>query len=129
MTDSKFLRRVLIADAVISGTTGLLLIAAAHPLSQLLAIVPGLLRATGASLIPFAAFVTWVCTRAAIPRTSVWTVIALNAAWVVASFALLFVDGFDPSRLGVAFIVLQAVAVAGLAEAQYVGLRRRAYGG
>ncbi len=125
MPDSKFLRRILIADAVISGATGILMLTAAGPLSQLLGVPAELLRSAGLSLIPFTAFVVWICTRAAIPRTSVWTVIALNAAWVLASVALLFVDRLDPNRLGVAFIVLQAVAVAGFAEMQYVGLRRQ----
>jgi hypothetical protein len=125
MPDSKFLRRILIADAVISGASGILMLTAANALSQLLGVPAELLRSAGLSLIPFTAFVVWICTRAAIPRTSVWTVIALNVAWVLASVALLFVDRLDPNRLGVAFIVLQAVAVAGFAEMQYVGLRRQ----
>jgi len=125
MFESKSLRRVLLADAVISGASGLLMLLAAAPLGPPLGVAPELLRYAGLSLLPFAAFVTWIATRPALSRTSVWTVIALNAAWVVASIGVLFIDGFEPSRAGVAFIILQAVAVAGLADAQYVGLRNR----
>lgn len=125
MPDSKFLRRILVADAVISGGSGILMLTAASAMSRLLGVPAELLRAAGISLIPFTAFVVWIATRAAIPRTSVWTVIALNAAWVLASVALLFVDRFDPNRIGVAFILVQAAAVAGFAEMQYVGLRRQ----
>lgn len=125
MPDSKFLRRILIADAVISGASGILMLTAANAMSQLLGVPAELLRSAGISLIPFTAFVVWIATRNAIPRTSVWTVIALNVAWVLASIALLFVDRIDPTRIGVAFILVQAIAVAGFAEMQYVGLRRR----
>ena len=125
MPDSKFLRRILVADAVISGTSGILMLTAANGMSQLLGVPAELLRSAGISLIPFTAFVVWIATRDAIPRRSVWTVIALNLAWVLASVALLFVDRFDPNRIGVAFILVQAVAVAGFAEMQYVGLRRQ----
>lgn len=126
MSNSMFLRRALIADAVISGATGLLMLLGAGLLSSMLNVPAELLRYAGASLIPFVAFLAFVATRESLPRTSVWTVIALNVAWVAASVALLFVDRLDPNRLGVAFILVQAVAVAVFAEMQYVGLRRAA---
>ena len=127
MNKSTFLRRVLIADAVISGLTGVLMLTATGALASLLAVPAELLRSAGISLIPFAAFVTWICTRRELPRTAVWTVIALNALWVVGSVWMLFADRFDPNTFGMAFIVVQAIAVAVLAEMQYVGLRRLRY--
>ena len=126
MSQPTFLRRVLIADAVISGASAVLLLAAAGPLSRILGVPFSLLQSAGVSLLPFLAFLIWLCTRNTVPRSSVWIVIALNLAWVAGSIALLFVDRIDPNRIGVAFIVVQAVAVLGFAEMQYVGLRRSA---
>ena len=124
MANATFLRRVLVADAVISGTTGLALLFAADAVGRMLNVPAELLRSAGVSLVPFTAFVGWLATRERLPRIPVWTVIALNLVWVVASIALLFVDRVNPNGLGVAFIVVQAIAVAGFAEMQYVGLRR-----
>jgi hypothetical protein len=55
-------------------------------------------------------------------------VIAANIAWVGASALVLLTGWIDPNGLGVAFVVLQAVVVAGLAELQYAGLRRSVKG-
>ena len=43
---------------------------------------------------------------------------------VVVGILVLFVGGFRPNPLGYAFVLIQAVAVAVLAELQAVGLRR-----
>jgi hypothetical protein len=126
MSQSTFLRRALIADAVISGTTGVLMLAAAAPLARILGVPTALLSSAGVSLLPFVAFLIWLCTRASVPRSAVWLVIALNLAWVIGSIALLFIDRLDPNGLGIAFILVQAIAVAAFAEAQYVALRRAA---
>jgi hypothetical protein len=123
-SNSTFLRRVLIADAVASAATGLLMLLAATPLEHWLALPADLLRAAGASLIPFAAIVGWLALRETISRAGVWIVIALNALWVVDSVALLFTGWVQPAVLGYAFVLAQAAAVAVLAELEYVGLRR-----
>jgi len=123
-SNSTFLRRALIADAVASAATGLLMLLAANPLEQWLALPAGMLRAAGASLLPFAAIVAWLGLRETISRAGVWTVIALNALWVIDSVALLFTSWVQPALLGYAFVLAQAAAVAVLAELEYVGLRR-----
>jgi hypothetical protein len=126
MAQSTFLRRVLIADAFISGITGVLMLAATRPISQFFEVPVSLLFSAGVSLLPFTAFLIWLCTRPNVPRSAVWFVIALNLGWVIGSIALLFVDRVDPNRIGVAFILVQAIAVLGFAEMQYVGLRKLA---
>jgi len=123
-SNTTFLRRVLIADAAASAATGLLMLLAAGPLEQWLAIPAGLLRAAGASLIPFAALVGWLALHETVSRAGVWAVIALNVLWVVDSVALLFSGWVQPAMLGYAFVLAQAAAVAVLAELEYVGLRR-----
>jgi hypothetical protein len=50
--------------------------------------------------------------------------VSVNAAWVVASVALLVSGSVSPNALGVTFVLVQAVAVAALADVQYFGLRR-----
>ena len=119
-----FLKRVLIADAAISGTTGLLMLFAAVPLQEFLGLPVTLLRVAGASLLPFALFLVALSRRDSVPRAAVLSVIVANIAWIASSLALLFVDQVDLNRLGVAFILAQAAAVAVFAEMQYIGLRR-----
>lgn len=123
-TSNTFLRRILFVDAVISGATGVLMLAAMEPLARLLGLPAPLLRYAGFSLLPFAALVLYLATRDMLPRGGVWTIIALNFAWVIGSVALLFLVA--PSTIGYAFVIVQAIAVAALAEMQYMGLRRAA---
>jgi hypothetical protein len=123
---SSFLRRVLIIDAAISGATGLMLIAGADLLHDWLAVPAALARGAGLSLIPFALLVGYLATRESMPRAGVWAVIVLNALWAVDSILLLIGGFVSPTALGTAFIIAQALAVAVLAELEYVGLRRSA---
>jgi hypothetical protein len=121
---SLFLRRVLIVDGAISGTTGLMMFLGAAALEGLLGVPASLLQVAGVSLLPFAAFVIYLSQRDRLSRPSVLTVIALNFAWVAGSIALIFLPSLAPSRLGVAFIAAQALAVLAFAELQWVGLRK-----
>jgi hypothetical protein len=121
---SLFLRRILLADGVISAATGLLMAFGAETLQPLLGVPATLLRYAGWSLVPFALLVVSLSRQEAPPRAGVITVIALNAAWVAASVLLLLLPGWiHPTGLGYAFILVQAAAVAVLGEMQYVGLR------
>jgi hypothetical protein len=124
MGASSFLRRVLLADAVISGLSGILMVLDAGALESMLGVPATLLRYAGLSLFPFAALVVGLARREPLPRAGVWTVIALNAAWVVASLMLAFSGWISPNALGYAFILGQAFAVAVFAEMQYFGLRK-----
>jgi hypothetical protein len=121
---SSFLRRVLMADGAISAVAGSVMFAGAGALEPLLGVPAGLLRYAGLSLFPWVAYVIYVATRDQLSRRSVWTVIALNAVWVVAS-VLLLVDGpVTPTMFGYAFILAQALTVAVLTDLEYVGLRK-----
>jgi hypothetical protein len=121
---SPFLRRVLLADAFTCIATGLLMLLGAHSLESVLGLPAPFLQKTGLVLLPIAAFIGYVGTRASISRRLVWVVIAGNALWVLDSIALLMSGWVMPTALGQAFIVVQAVAVAVLAELEYIGLRR-----
>lgn len=121
---SSFLRRVLVADAVTSGATGLLMLGAASLLESQLAVPASLLRYAGLSLLPFAAFVGWLATRETVSRAAIWTVIVCNVLWTADSLLLLLVGPVEPNALGQAFVIAQAVVVGLFAEAQIVGLRK-----
>jgi hypothetical protein len=120
-----FLRHVLWADAIASGATGLMMIAGAGLLESLLGLPSTLTREAGIALVPFAALVAVVATRARISRVAVWVIIAANAAWTIGSFGLL-AGGVATTALGCAFVIAQALVVAILAELEYAGMRTQA---
>jgi hypothetical protein len=123
---SSFLRLALIADAAVSGATGLAMMLGAGVVDGLLGVPGPLLRYAGLSLLPFAALVAFLATRDDIPRPAVWAVVACNALWAVNSIVLMASGWIAPTALGYAFIAFQALVVAIFAELQYVGLRKAA---
>ena len=123
-TDLDRLRRVILADGLVSGSMAILLIAAAHPLGDWFGLSVAFVRWTGLLLIPFAISVLLLATRLSPSRNRVWTLIALNVGWVIASVAVLLSGWISPSGAGIAFIVAQALLVGLFAGQQYVGLRQ-----
>jgi hypothetical protein len=121
---SLFLRRAIQADAIFSGASAVLLTFGAGELAPWLNLPEALLRETGLFLIAYAALVGWLGTRQTMPKALVGIVIAGNAAWTLASIALLFSGAVTPNLPGEAFVAIQAIAVGALAELQYIGLRR-----
>jgi hypothetical protein len=121
---TSFLRTALLADAAISGATGLLLAIGAGWLEPLLAVPVSLARWAGIALLPYAAFLFVLARGESVARGSVLAVIAGNAIWALASVALVVSGAIDPNALGTAFVVAQALVVAAFAEAQLIGLRR-----
>jgi len=121
---STFLRRALLADAVVTGAVALLQTFGAGLLTPLLNLPEPLLRETGLFLIAYTALVGWLGTRQSIPKTLVAIVIAGNAAWALGSIALMFSGAVTPNLLGYAFIVLHAITTGVFAELQYIGLRK-----
>lgn len=119
---SACLRRVLFVDTATCIVMGALMSVDAAPLSVLFGLPAALLFWVGVSLFPVAAFMLWVATRRDLPRGGAWLAIAGNAGWVAGSVLVLFV--FAPSALGTAFVIVQGVAVAVLAELEYAGLKR-----
>jgi hypothetical protein len=117
-----FLRRVLLVDAATCIATGALLTIDAHTLSRLLGLPGTLLFYAGASLFPCAALMLLVALRASLWRAGAWVIVAGNVLWVLASAALLV--AITPTALGYAFVIAQGVAVALLAELEYIGLQK-----
>ena len=121
---STFLRRAIQADAIFSGASAALLTLGAGTLAPLLNLPETLLLETGLFLIAYAALVGWLGTRPTMPKALVLIVIVGNAAWTLASIALLFSGAVTPNLLGEVSVAAQAIAVGALAELQYISLRR-----
>lgn len=118
------LRTSLWFDALSVAGLGLLLLLLAGLLEPLFGIDAGFMRAVGALLLPFAAFLGWTASRDRIPRAAVLWIIALNALYVVASFAILLLGWLQPSALGTAFVIAQALVGGAVAVVEWVGLQR-----
>jgi hypothetical protein len=121
---STFLSRALLADAIFSGVSAAGLTLGAGLLAPFLNLPESLLRETGLFLIAYTALVGWLGTRSSVPKPLVLIVVAGNAAWTLASIALLFSGAVSPNLLGEIVVVAQAVATGVFAELQYIGLRR-----
>ena len=121
---SLFLRRALLADAIFSGISAVLMTFDAGAFASLLNLPEPLLRETGLFLIAYTALVGWLSTRQSTSKALVLIVVVGNAVWTLASIALLFSGLVNPNLLGEAAVVAQAIATGVFAELQYIGLRR-----
>jgi hypothetical protein len=123
---SPLLRRALLADAVFSGVSAVVMTLDAGALAPFLNLPEALLRETGLFLVAYTVLVGWLWSRPSVPRVLIMIVVAGNAAWTLASIALLFSGAVAPNLLGEIVVVAQAIATGVLAELQYIGLRRSA---
>ena len=119
-----FVRRLLLTDSLVSGLTGALMAVAAPVLESWLGLPAALLRFAGIALLPFAAVVGWFAMQASPARAAVQAIVATNFAWVAGSILLLLASGLNPTSLGIAFVIFQAVVVGFLGELQYMAVRR-----
>jgi hypothetical protein len=119
------LRKVLLLDAATCVAMGLLLTLAARFLSALLGLPESFIFWAGIALFPCAALMALagrVGSDISPPAWLVWVVILGNLGWVIAS-ALTITLWFSPTTIGIAFVLIQAIAVAGLAGLEYYGLK------
>ena len=117
------LKKVLYLDAAMSGAAGVLMVAGSAVLAPLLEIPAGLLFWAGLALAPFVALLVFTARSAEISRLMLFDIVLVNALWVVASFAIMLAGFVQPNIFGIAFISIQALAVAGLTALQFAGLR------
>lgn len=127
-TSSNLLKYALLTDATASFLSAILLTAAAGPIANLFSLPQSLLFYAGISFFPFAAFVAWTATRPEIPRGAAWAVVVLNAIYIVECIVAVEAGFLSANLMGNIFIIGQALAVAGLAFAEWRGLvsQRRA---
>jgi hypothetical protein len=115
-----WLKRVLVADAVVSGAVALLQLAAAKRVSELTGLSASLLIGTGAFLVAYVALLLTLASRSRLPASLLWLVIVGNVGW--AAGALVVATGGLPG-LGIALAAIHAVAVTTFAALEYQGLR------
>jgi hypothetical protein len=120
----RFLRNVLVVDAASGAASSLLHLLGAGALTGLLGIPHGVLVMSGVALLVFVAAASYVAASDPIPRALVSMLIAANWAWVGASAVIFFMYAGSMTPLGQAYVIVQAVAVAALAEFEWLGLRR-----
>jgi hypothetical protein len=121
---SRLLRNALALDAAACAGTGLLLAFGAGALAAPLGIPAGFLRGAGLVLLPCAALLAFLALRETLPRLAVHAVIGVNLVWLVDSLAILLLGWFQPTGLGIAFVLGQAAAVAVVTELELIGLKR-----
>ena len=119
------LRNVLMVNAISSGVTGLILM-----------IVPGFVAGlfetthtqpiigVGMFLVAFAVLVFRAGLQNPLRLAMVWLIIALDAAWVVTSLAVIILELFAVSTLGYVFIAAVAGWVMLMAYLQFNGVRQ-----
>lgn len=121
---SVFLRRALLADAIVSGAVAALMALGADALQGPLGLPASLSMLVGLGFVPYVAYLVWLATRPAVPRAAVWVPIVLNVAWAIECGVFLASGSLSPTVLGQAFVVVQIVAVLVFAGLQHVGLKR-----
>jgi hypothetical protein len=119
-----YLKKVLVADAVISGAAAIGMAAGSSIMSGLLGLPSELLLGAGLVLVPWVVALVVIARRDSVPAGVITAVIATNFAWAAASLVVAFGPMFAPTTLGKVFVVAQAATVALLAELQIIGLRR-----
>jgi hypothetical protein len=83
---TRFLRRSLQLDGIASGLCGILLLAAASPISALIGLAgPSIARVVGALLMVYAAALLYNGARATVSRAEAVAAVVLNAGWVIGS--------------------------------------------
>jgi hypothetical protein len=121
---SPFLRAVIAVDAAACGLMGAAFAFDAGWLAEPLGLSPALMQPVGLFLLPYAAVLAWLASRPALPRLVVWTLVGFNVLWAAESIGLVALGWVQPTTLGLAVVVGQAVAALVVAELQYLALRR-----
>jgi hypothetical protein len=121
---NSYLRKALLADAIISGVASVGMIAGSGLVAASFGLPSELLLWAGFACIPFAALIAFVLRGKTAPAGVIVAIIAINIAWVIASLFVAFGPMFAPTLIGKVFVVAQAATVALFAELQIIGLRR-----
>ena len=122
------LRNALWFDAASVAGLALLLLLLAEVLTPLFGLDATFMRTVGALLLPFAAFLALTAARTAISRAAVGWIIGLNVLYVIASFAVLVPGWLQPTALGTAFVIAQALVGGAVAAVEWIGLQREPAG-
>lgn len=118
---SRFLQRVLLADAVTSVLVAALQLAFAHPLANMLGLPQALLFETGLFLVGYALLLLWLARGRPAPAALLWLLVIGNAGWALGCLATALAAG--PTSLGLAFLAVQALTVLAFAGLEMAGIK------
>jgi hypothetical protein len=121
---STFLRTVIALDAAACGAMGAAFAFAAPALAAPLGLSPALMQPVGMFLVLYAGLLAWMASRAELPTKAVWALVGFNLVWAMDSLSLIFLGWVEPTPLGLALVVAQALAAVVVADLQYLSLRR-----
>lgn len=116
-------RNALMLDAAFSAVGGVIMAAGASFIAPLTDLPQQLLFWAGLALVPWVALCYWAARNASGSRKVVGEIAILNVVWVVASFGIMLGGLVSPNALGIAFVTIQAIAVAAFATLQFASLR------
>ena len=120
---TRFLRRSLQLDGIASGLCGVLLVAAASPISALMGLAdPSIARVVGALLMVYAAALLWNGERATVSRAEAVAAVVLNAGWVIGSAVVILAGPL--TLIGNLAVAAVAAAVLLFGVLEVVGLTR-----
>lgn len=121
---SVFLRRVLLADAVLSLPSGVAMALGGGLLAPWLGLPNWLLVPGGVALVAYAALLYRMAGRPSLPRAALWALIGFNLVWAIDCVAIAAGMWLAPTPLGLAFLGIHVAAGLVFAELQFIGLRR-----
>jgi hypothetical protein len=98
-------------------------VAAGSGIDHVLGIPAAVLMSLGVVLIGYGSLLWTVASLPTVPIPGAWTVVVGNLVWVAASITAVAADWWTATGAGTAVILAQAVAVAGFAGLQILGLR------
>ncbi len=120
---ASFQRRSLQLDGIASGLCGVLLVAAASPISAVIGLAePGIAQVVGALLVVYAAALLWNGARATVSRAEALAAVVLNAGWVIGSAVVILAGPL--TLIGNLAVAAVAAAVLLFAVLEVVGLTR-----
>ena len=120
---AQFLRRALLADGVVSGLSGVMLVALSGPIAALLGVrSPGTVAVVGVALLVYAVALLCNARREMPQRGEAAIAVALNIAWVVASLAVIAAGWLSAAGNWAVGLVADVVLIFAILQA--VGLRR-----
>ena len=119
----RLLRLALRADALISGTSGVIMAAAAGAVASESGIPRSTVYVLAAVLVVYGVGVYGLSTMAAVRRPGIVVAIA-NVVFTVAAVLAIVDDAWPLTTIGVAIMIVSAVYTLAMAELQYAGVRR-----
>jgi hypothetical protein len=113
-----YLRHILLFDAATCALFAAACLGFTGPVAALTAIPTGWIAGAGAICLAFAVLLAVIARREPIPRAGLNLAIAINFAWVAASFASLIFGWIAPNTFGMVLVAGQAVAVLAVTDLQ-----------